>query len=112
MVSRQQEFERTSLDWLWVKRPIEKPSNILPALAELDSDTQTWRIGGLVDWWIDVINNPGFALARNLRSARLSAWPFPGSTLTAGCPRASTIARWRRPKLASAVFRALTGGLS
>jgi hypothetical protein len=37
--SRQQQTQRTSLDWLRVEYAIEKPSNKLFAVAELDSDT-------------------------------------------------------------------------
>jgi hypothetical protein len=37
--SRQQQPQRTLLDWLRVEYGIEKPSNKLLAVAELDSDT-------------------------------------------------------------------------
>jgi hypothetical protein len=36
--SRQQQTQRTLLDWLRVEYGIEKPSNKLLAVAELDSD--------------------------------------------------------------------------
>ena len=39
MTSRQHQTQRTLLDWLRVEYRIEKPSNKLLALAELDSDT-------------------------------------------------------------------------
>jgi len=39
ITSRQQQTQRTLLDWLQVEYAIEKPSNKLLALAELDSDT-------------------------------------------------------------------------
>jgi hypothetical protein len=39
ITSRQQQTQRTLLDWLRVEYAIEKPSNKLLALAELDSDT-------------------------------------------------------------------------
>jgi hypothetical protein len=36
---RQQQTQRTLLDWLRVEYAIEKPSNKLLAMADLDSDT-------------------------------------------------------------------------
>jgi hypothetical protein len=39
VTSRQQQTQRTLLDWLRVEHAIEKPSNRLLAVAELDSDT-------------------------------------------------------------------------
>ena len=39
LTSRQQQTQRTLLDWLRVEYGIEKPSNKLLALTELDSDT-------------------------------------------------------------------------
>ena len=39
ITSRQQQTQRTLLDWLRVEYAIEKPSNKLLAVAELDSDT-------------------------------------------------------------------------
>jgi hypothetical protein len=39
MASRQQQTQRTLLDWLRVEYAIEKPSTKLLAVAELDSDT-------------------------------------------------------------------------
>jgi hypothetical protein len=38
---RQQQTQRTLLDWLRVEYGIEKPSDKLLAVAELDSDTRT-----------------------------------------------------------------------
>jgi hypothetical protein len=43
IASRQQQTQRTLLDWLRVEYAIEKPSNKLLAVAELDSDT--WARG-------------------------------------------------------------------
>ena len=37
--SRQQQTQRTLLDWLRVEYAIEKPGNKLKAVTELDSDT-------------------------------------------------------------------------
>jgi hypothetical protein len=37
--SRQQQTQHTLLDWLRVEYGIEKPSNMLLAVADLDSDT-------------------------------------------------------------------------
>ena len=39
MTSRQEQMQRTLLDWLRVEYAIEKPSNKLLAVAELDSGT-------------------------------------------------------------------------
>ncbi|MGO9199694.1 MAG: hypothetical protein ACLQM8_04035 [Limisphaerales bacterium] len=39
ITSRQQQAQRTLLDWLRVEYAVERPSNKLLALAELDSDT-------------------------------------------------------------------------
>jgi hypothetical protein len=39
ITSRRQQTQRALLDWPRVEYAIEKPSNKLPALAELDSDT-------------------------------------------------------------------------
>ena len=39
ITSRQQQTQRTLLDWLRVEYAIEKPSNKLLAMTELDSDT-------------------------------------------------------------------------
>jgi len=39
LTSRQQQTRRTLLDWLGVEYRIERPSNRLLAVAELDSDT-------------------------------------------------------------------------
>ena len=39
ITSRQQQTQRTLLDWLRVEYAIEKPSNKLLAVTELDSDT-------------------------------------------------------------------------
>jgi hypothetical protein len=39
ITSRQQQTQRTLLDWLRVEYGIEKPSNKLPSLTELDSNT-------------------------------------------------------------------------
>jgi hypothetical protein len=39
LTSRQQQTQRTLLDWLRVENGIEKPSNKLPALTDLDSNT-------------------------------------------------------------------------
>jgi hypothetical protein len=39
ITSRQQQTQRTLLDWLRVEYWIEKPSNKLLALAELDSNS-------------------------------------------------------------------------
>ena len=38
ITSRQQQTQRTLLDWLRVEYAIEKPSNKLLAVTELDSD--------------------------------------------------------------------------
>ena len=38
VTSRQQQAQRTLLDWLRVEHGIEKPSNKLLAVADLDSD--------------------------------------------------------------------------
>jgi hypothetical protein len=38
LTSRQQQDQRTLLDWLRVECTVEKPSNKLLAVAELDSD--------------------------------------------------------------------------
>jgi hypothetical protein len=40
ITSRQQQTQRTLLDWLRVEYAIEKPSNKLLAVAELDSDAR------------------------------------------------------------------------
>ena len=40
LTSRQQQTQRTLLDWLRVEYGIEKPSNKLLAVTELDSDTR------------------------------------------------------------------------
>ena len=39
IISRQQQTQSTLLDWLRVEYAIEKPSNKLLAVTELDSDT-------------------------------------------------------------------------
>ena len=39
LTSREQQTRRTLLDWLRVEYAIEKPSNKLLAVTELDSDT-------------------------------------------------------------------------
>ena len=43
ITSRQQQTQRTLLDWLRVEYAVERPSNKLLALAELDSDTWSFR---------------------------------------------------------------------
>ena len=48
ITSRQQQTQRTLLDWLRVEYAIEKPSNKLLAVTELDCDTREKWIGGLI----------------------------------------------------------------
>jgi hypothetical protein len=44
ITSRQHQTQRTLLDWLRVEYEIEKPSNKLLAVAELDSDTWVGKV--------------------------------------------------------------------
>jgi hypothetical protein len=44
LTSRQQQTQSTFLDWLRVEYAIEKPSNELLAVAELDSDTRVSEV--------------------------------------------------------------------
>ena len=48
ITSRQQQTQRTLLDWLLMEYGIEKPSNKLLAVTDLDSDT---RVGEVKRIW-------------------------------------------------------------
>jgi hypothetical protein len=63
ITSRQQQTQRTLLDWLRVEYAIEKPSNKLLAAAELDSDT--WVGAGLVEG--DLVAEVKLVLAQRFR---------------------------------------------
>jgi hypothetical protein len=49
IICRQQQTQRTLLDWLRVEYGIEKPSNKLLAVTELDSDNSKRWSDGVMD---------------------------------------------------------------